>query len=300
MVLTLFEIMSGLKINFSKSKLFVNKSDTSVADGWAKHIGCEIGTWPLSYLGVPIGDSHKKKRFWTPLTSKVKTRLAQWKSKFLNKAGRLILIRAVMNAMPVYWMGLFKVPGGIINEIDKVKRRFFWGEYLSGDSWSKKLHTINWNMVCISKTSGGLGLSFLTHKNISLLVKWFWKLHNDRNSLWYKVITGKYGGDIKDFLSSYNNSCSQNLSPTMKSLLEAYQCLPSRFKNMDNFVWSVGNGKNIQFWHDKWHALGILKHKFPRLFSIYIHRNDSIRDAVSKLSSYTTNSRWRRPLRQWE
>lgn len=60
-VLTLFEIMSGLKINFSKSKLFVNKSDTSVADGWAKHIGCEIGTWPLSYLGVPIGDSHKKK-----------------------------------------------------------------------------------------------------------------------------------------------------------------------------------------------------------------------------------------------
>lgn len=205
-----------------------------------------------------------------------------------------------MNAMPVYWMGLFKVPGCIINEIDKVRRWFFWGEYLSGDSWSKKLHTINWNRVCISKTSGGLGLSFLTHKNISLLVKWFWKLHNDRNSLWYKVITGKYGSDIKDFLSSYNNSCSQNLSPTMKSLLEAYQCLPSRFKNMDNFVWSVGNGKNIQFWHDKWHALGILKHKFPRLFSIYIHRNDSIRDAVSRLSSYTTDSRWRRPLRQWE
>lgn len=51
-ILKLFELLSGLQINYNKSQLYVSKKDISNAKEWAEIIGCNIGTWPFSYLGV--------------------------------------------------------------------------------------------------------------------------------------------------------------------------------------------------------------------------------------------------------
>lgn len=118
----------------------------------------------------------------------------------------MIFIIATMNAMPVYWMGLFKLHSSILNELDKIRRKFFSGELPGINSSIKKLHTINWKKICLSKENGGLGLSFLTYKNVSLLSKWLWKLHKDINSLWYKVVKGKYGRYIHDIFTGTPNS----------------------------------------------------------------------------------------------
>jgi hypothetical protein len=43
----------------------------------------------------------------------------------------------------------------------------------------KKYHLVNWQIVCIPKDQGGLGVLDLEKMNIALLAKWLWKLFNE-------------------------------------------------------------------------------------------------------------------------
>lgn len=100
LILTIFELLSGLKINYNKSHLFTSKADNSKASAWARIMGCEVGNWPLFYLGANLGCPVKKQNFWLPLVKKVKTKLSKWKSRVLNKSGRVVLIRSTLNSIP--------------------------------------------------------------------------------------------------------------------------------------------------------------------------------------------------------
>lgn len=53
----------------------------------------------MSYLGVSIGANLRRKVFWEPLIKKFKGKLARWKSKSLNLAGRMILTKASLNSL---------------------------------------------------------------------------------------------------------------------------------------------------------------------------------------------------------
>ena len=48
-------VASGLNINMAKSALvginIVEEEVVSLAD----EVGCEVGSWPMSYLGMPLG-----------------------------------------------------------------------------------------------------------------------------------------------------------------------------------------------------------------------------------------------------
>lgn len=49
-----FENMSGLKINRNKCQILGN-SDSEKFGRWVEVFGCEVGTFPSSYFGVPLG-----------------------------------------------------------------------------------------------------------------------------------------------------------------------------------------------------------------------------------------------------
>ena len=68
----------------------------------ADSVGCEMGTWPTKYLGMPLGGNPCSGTFWDPVLSKVAKRLDGWKRAFLSKGGRLTLIEAVLYAIPTY------------------------------------------------------------------------------------------------------------------------------------------------------------------------------------------------------
>jgi hypothetical protein len=56
-VIFLFEVVSGLKVNFHKSMLVgVNVDETWLAEA-ANVLGCSVGRIPFMYLGLPIGGS---------------------------------------------------------------------------------------------------------------------------------------------------------------------------------------------------------------------------------------------------
>lgn len=74
-VLDLFSKVSGKKINKAKSSLFgINFSNDyleAIAGSW----GCEVGSWPMVYLGLPLGGNPRILTFWNPVVEKVEKRL---------------------------------------------------------------------------------------------------------------------------------------------------------------------------------------------------------------------------------
>ena len=53
-LLYLYELMSGLKIKFSKSEVIVINGDDELYNQYSEIFNCQIGMFPLKYLGVPV------------------------------------------------------------------------------------------------------------------------------------------------------------------------------------------------------------------------------------------------------
>jgi len=74
-ILLLFEALSGLKVNFSKSHLVgVNVSSSWLSEA-ASMLSCKVGAIPFVYLGLPIGGNARRISFWNPLINCIRTRL---------------------------------------------------------------------------------------------------------------------------------------------------------------------------------------------------------------------------------
>ena len=50
-----------------------------------------------------------------------------WKERFLSHAGKEILLKAVVKAIPTYTMNVFKVPKTLCSEINSMMAKFWWG-----------------------------------------------------------------------------------------------------------------------------------------------------------------------------
>ncbi|MCI24845.1 RNA-directed DNA polymerase (Reverse transcriptase), partial [Trifolium medium] len=101
-VLVLFELMSGLKVNFNKSMLVGVNIPYSWLNEAASALSCKVGKIPFLYLGLPIGGDPRRFSFWEPVLTRIKNRLSGWKNRFLSFSGRLILLKSVLTSLPVY------------------------------------------------------------------------------------------------------------------------------------------------------------------------------------------------------
>lgn len=53
------------------------------------------------------------------------TKLANWKSSLINKAGRLTLVNYVVSALPNHVITCTLLPSGVIEEMEQLRRSFF-------------------------------------------------------------------------------------------------------------------------------------------------------------------------------
>lgn len=147
-VLQCFQLLSGLRINFGKSGIFSSRNCGIDINLMADVLNCGIGSWPMSYLGMPIGISARRKVFWTPLINRMKGKLAKWKANTLNQAGRLALVKSVLDSAPIYWMNLHIFPSTVIKHLERIRREFIWGHKSEGGKQVRKLHLTAWNKIC--------------------------------------------------------------------------------------------------------------------------------------------------------
>ena len=81
-----------------------------------------------------------------------------------------MLIKAVVQAIPMYTMCCFKLPLGLCHEFEKLICRFWWGQ--RGDS--RKIHWVKWDDMCEPKSEGGMGFKELPLFNDALLAEQTW------------------------------------------------------------------------------------------------------------------------------
>ena len=178
-----------------------------------------------------------KKASLNYIKERVWSKLQGWKEKLLSQAGREVLIKAVVQAIPTFAMGFFKLPMGLCHDIEMLIQKFWWGEY--GER--RKIHSRNWESLCKHKLEGGLGFKDLVKFNEAMLAKQVWRLLIDKSSLFFRVFSTKYfpTGPILDAKSSRG-------SFAWRSILKARHVIKRWM------LWRIGDGKTIRLFCDNW------------------------------------------------
>ncbi|EOY13274.1 Uncharacterized protein TCM_031793 [Theobroma cacao] len=101
-VLRCFQLISGLKINFNKSRVIGIGVDNQTWRRGVENIDCRIGEIPFVYLELPIGAKQNSVRMWNPIIEKFEARLARWKAKVLIIGGRVTLLRSVLTSLLIF------------------------------------------------------------------------------------------------------------------------------------------------------------------------------------------------------
>lgn len=86
-ILRCFHAASGLMVNFHKSRVFGIGASANETLNWASILGCEVGSFPFTYLGVHVGGNMNLIKNWKPIIDKFLAKLSSWKSRTLQLVG---------------------------------------------------------------------------------------------------------------------------------------------------------------------------------------------------------------------
>jgi hypothetical protein len=114
LVLSAFEKLSGLKINFHRSELFCFGEANNKIKEYIWLFGCKEGAFPFRYLGIPMSPGKLSNGDWRMVEERFKKKLSSWKGKMLSSVGRLVLVNSVLSSLPMYMMSFFRIPKGVL------------------------------------------------------------------------------------------------------------------------------------------------------------------------------------------
>ena len=118
LILSAFEQLSCLKINFHKSEVFCFGDAQEEATQYAELFGCGLGQFPINYLGIPIHFRRLTIAQWKHVEERLQKRLSSWKGKLLFLGGRLVLINSVLTNMVLYMIFFFQLPKGVLHRLN--------------------------------------------------------------------------------------------------------------------------------------------------------------------------------------
>lgn len=116
-ILSDFSATSSTSINPLKSKLFFFNTLFPIYRNISRFLTIPISSLPSTYLGVPLTDRPLSRATWENLLNKLEKILANWTFISLNLVGRLILVKSVLQAIPLYMYMALAAPKLISNKI---------------------------------------------------------------------------------------------------------------------------------------------------------------------------------------
>ncbi|KAL9689526.1 hypothetical protein QQ045_009912 [Rhodiola kirilowii] len=149
---------SGLDINFQKSQLFTGGMNAAKIAWVDNVIGTKACSLPVRYLGLPLTSKRLSRRDCDNLIDRMTARLDSWSNKFLSRAGRKVLVSAVLQAMVFFWAWVCLLPKTVIHSVNSICARFL----RKGSSDRRGGHLVSWEKVCRDKKEGGLALKTLS------------------------------------------------------------------------------------------------------------------------------------------
>lgn len=191
------------------------------------------------YLELPLTLKRPNRALYMPLIEKIEAKLEGWKSRLISRGGRLQLMNSVLNSIPIYFMASFLLPQWVINRIDKIRRDFLWGKTSTGYGIS----LIKWAIMCLPRENGGMGGANLTIQNWSLLLRWWWTLYRNPNSLWTQTILE---------IRCINGGTHMPRIWILQGSLFWNQLLKIKPLFLWSTHWSIGSGAAISYLFDSW------------------------------------------------
>lgn len=237
LLLTVFEQVSGLKINFHKSEIFCYGAAREFENEYIELFGCNAGEYPFRYLGIPMHHRKLLNSEWRKVEERFEKKLSCWKAKHLSYGGRLTLLNSVLSSLPMFMMSFFEIPKGVLTKLDHYRLRFFW----QGGSDNKKYHLAKWDILCRPRDQGGLGIINLDIQNRCLLSKWIVNLLNTQG-VWQSLLRNKYLGSKTLTQVQVKPNDSHFCRGLMKVKDETLSC----------GFFDVKDGTQTRFWEDSW------------------------------------------------
>jgi hypothetical protein len=127
-VLGVYEAASGQRLNDDKTSIFFSRNtNQETRTRILEVVGVQDSQRFDTYLGLPALVGKSRMREFQNLRERVEKRLSDWKTKFLTQAGKEVLLKAVVQAIPTYSMSIFLLPKELCKELNKLMQKFWWG-----------------------------------------------------------------------------------------------------------------------------------------------------------------------------
>nr|KYP35971.1 Putative ribonuclease H protein At1g65750 family [Cajanus cajan] len=168
------------------------------------------------YLGLPSMIGRSKKALFSSIKDHIWKRIQHWSGKHLSKAGREVLIKSFVQAIPAYYMSAFLIPISLEEEIQRMLNSFWWG----------------------SNSRSGRGIQWLNWEKLTVR----WRLLTNPDAIFTRIFKARY------FPQGYflGARLGHNPSYVWRSIHESQAII------QEGVRWCVGSGSSIKVWTDPW------------------------------------------------
>ncbi|XP_062114825.1 uncharacterized mitochondrial protein AtMg00310-like [Humulus lupulus] len=152
----------------------------------------------------------------------------------LSKAGRSTLVQAVGSSLAASG----PMPCSLHESVDKALCSFWWGDTAT----KRRVHTLSWGKLCVSKLSGGLRFRSTKAINEAFMAKRAWEILVGKKGIWHDLVRAKYlkGENILGYVTKPNDS------RLWKGIMRSVNLLQKGLRRR------IGNGNSTSIWFDSW------------------------------------------------
>ncbi|KAK1291395.1 hypothetical protein QJS10_CPB17g01214 [Acorus calamus] len=224
--------MMGLTVSWPKSTVrFSPKVHPRWRRWMSRILRLKVAAGGWKYLGVPVLGERSRRARYSFVVDRVKQHIQGWKSQQLTMAGRLLLIKSVLNALPIHLLHATTLPLSTIHDIEQATRSFLW----SGEARRRSVHLLNWETVTSPHSLGGLGLKKLQVVRKAVLAKLAFQILLQPN-ITRELLALKYGwaGNPWEIQhTSRSDPVWKSLSTGLKLIHPQLRRIPGVFNDTD-------------------------------------------------------------------
>ena len=230
---------------FPLSEVVLNFRTPSVGKG--KRIYADFCTWvarPIQreafnekYLGLPTAVGRITSGTFDHISERARGKMQGWSERLLACAGRVTLLKPVIQSIPTYPMSTFLLTKKVCKSLTSPMAKYFWSSSLD----KKAMQWVSWKELATPKCKGGMGFRDPHLFNLAMLGKHGWRFLTNPNSLCARVLKGRYFPDT-DFM---NATIPKSASATWRAIIASHDAL-----NV-GLLKRVGDGSSILVWDDK-------------------------------------------------
>eukprot|EP00253_Pinus_taeda_P024119 PITA_24119 len=246
-VLDAFLAASGGKLNNRKCKIYTCNVPLQIQQRISLILDIPVQrNWSFfSHLGLPLTKETVKAEICAKHIERMRGLLQSWGVSWLNLVGRVILIKAILSALPIYQYAVIMAPASIHKHMEIILRSFLWQ---GGKQETKKFSLVKWDQVTLPYEKGGLSIKIPSLSKWALGFKLIWRILTGKGSWWVEVIKRKYlSGPNSNLLSEpiVERPCTP-VWKLIKKVLPQFRENTSKFPGNgveDRYIWDPSGGK---------------------------------------------------------